>query len=68
MLFVGRVIPRKEVPVLLKATHLANQQVPVHLVIAGKGKDAYMKKLRRQASKLGISVSWDREKETFGNP
>nr|WP_269084554.1 hypothetical protein [Paenibacillus xylanivorans] len=53
---------------MLKATHLANQQVPVHLVIAGKGKDAYMKKLRRQASKLGISVSWDREKETFGNP
>ncbi|WP_246072980.1 glycosyltransferase family 4 protein [Paenibacillus dokdonensis] len=58
ILFVGRVIPRKGVPVLLKATHLANQQVPVHLVIAGKGKDSYMKKLREQASKLGIPVSW----------
>ena len=58
VLFVGRVIPRKGVPVLLKAVHLANQQVPVHLVIAGKGKDSYMKQLRGQASKLGISVSW----------
>jgi len=58
VLFVGRVIPRKGVPVLLKAVQLANQQLPVHLVIAGNGPDSYMKKLRVQAFKLGISVSW----------
>ncbi|QOS80740.1 hypothetical protein JNUCC31_07565 [Paenibacillus sp. JNUCC31] len=38
ILFVGRVIPRKGVPVLLKATHLADQQVPFTILLLGREK------------------------------
>lgn len=58
VLFVGRVIPRKGVPVLLKAASLAQKQVPLQLAVVGKGKAAYMKKLKAQASGLGVSVKW----------
>lgn len=58
VLFVGRIIPRKGIPVLLKALQLAGRQVPMKLVVAGKGSGSYMKQLRAQAAKLGISVIW----------
>lgn len=58
VLFVGRVIPRKGIPVLLKAMHIAGKKTPMKLVIAGKGSSLYMKQLRAQAAKLGISVIW----------
>src|SRR5690606_15304656 len=34
-LFVGRVIPRKGVPILLKAASIAGKEVPVQVVVAG---------------------------------
>jgi spore coat protein SA len=58
VLFIGRIIPQKGVHVLLKAVQLASRQLPVKLVIAGKGNPAYMKQLRKQAAKLGVSVIW----------
>jgi spore coat protein SA len=58
VLFVGRIIPRKGVHVLLKAVQLAGKQLPVKLIVAGRALPAYMKQLRTQAAKLGISVIW----------
>ncbi|MNJ56300.1 Spore coat protein SA [compost metagenome] len=57
-LFVGRVIPRKGVPILLKAASLAGKEVPVQVVIAGRGSTSYVKQLRDLASKLNVSVKW----------
>lgn len=58
VLFVGRVIPRKGVPVLLKAASLAQKQVPLQVAVVGKGNAAYVKKLKTQAAGLGVSVKW----------
>lgn len=58
VLFVGRVIPRKGLSVLLKALQLAGRQIPVRLVVAGRGSGSYMRQLRAQAAKLGVSVVW----------
>ena len=58
VLFVGRVIPRKGVPVLLKAASLGRKEVPLQLVIAGQGSKYYMKQLRTMASKLNVPVKW----------
>ncbi|AZK47561.1 glycosyltransferase family 4 protein [Paenibacillus lentus] len=57
-LFVGRVIPRKGIPVLLKAASYAGQEVPLQVVIAGRGRASYVKQLRALASKLNVSVKW----------
>lgn len=58
VLFVGRVIPRKGVPILLKAASLASQEIPLQVVIAGRGSASYMKQLRALASKLNVPVKW----------
>ncbi|MUG45848.1 glycosyltransferase family 4 protein [Paenibacillus woosongensis] len=57
-LFVGRVIPRKGVPILLKAASIAGKEVPVQVVVAGRGSASYMKQLRATASRLNVSVKW----------
>ncbi|WP_110932874.1 glycosyltransferase family 4 protein [Paenibacillus bouchesdurhonensis] len=57
-LFVGRVIPRKGVPILLKAASLAGQEVPLQVVIAGRGRASYVKQLRTLASKLNVPAKW----------
>lgn len=50
ILFVGRVIPRKGVPVLIKAAGMVKRQIPhVKLLIAGGGRAAYLRKLKRLA-------------------
>lgn len=58
VLFVGRVIPRKGVPVLLQAMSLLNKRLSAHLIIAGQGKAPYLRRLRTMARKLGVSVSF----------
>ncbi|GAF10082.1 glycosyltransferase [Paenibacillus pini JCM 16418] len=63
VLFVGRIIPRKGVPVLLRAASLAHKQIPLHLIIAGQGSTSYMKKLRTQAAQLGVPVTWVGKKQ-----
>jgi spore coat protein SA len=55
VLFVGRVIPRKGIPVLLKAMRHVRRSVPnAKLVIAGTGKASYLRKLKGQARKLRV--------------
>ncbi|WP_339317875.1 glycosyltransferase family 4 protein [Paenibacillus sp. FSL R10-2734] len=58
VLFVGRVIPRKGVPVLIRAMYHLNKHLPAHLVIAGKGKPSYVRQLKLLARRLGVSVSF----------
>jgi spore coat protein SA len=58
VLFVGRVIPRKGVPVLLQAMHILNKRLPSHLIIAGRGKPPYIQRLKNLARRLGVSVSF----------
>lgn len=58
VLFAGRVIPRKGVPVLLRAMHRLKQQLPCHLLIAGRGKPPYLRQLKALARRLGVSVSF----------
>lgn len=58
ILFIGRLIPRKGVPVLIRAVHHLNKSLPAHLVIAGKGKPAYIRQLKLLARRLGVSVTF----------
>lgn len=57
VLFVGRLIPRKGVPVLIRAVALLNRHTRAHLVIAGRGKPAYVRRLRALARRLGVPVT-----------
>lgn len=56
VLFVGRVIPRKGVPVLIRAVRLLNTHLPAQLVIAGGGSPPYIRRLKLLARRLGVSV------------
>lgn len=57
VLFVGRLIPRKGVPVLIRAMHQLRQNVPdARLVVAGGGSAAYMGELRSLADQLDVPV------------
>ncbi|MFB9328702.1 glycosyltransferase family 4 protein [Paenibacillus aurantiacus] len=60
ILFAGRLIPRKGIPVLLKAVQIARRSVPsIRLSIAGgTGKPAYKAYLRQTAKSLGIPVTF----------
>ncbi|KAI7261344.1 hypothetical protein KC345_g9771 [Hortaea werneckii] len=58
VLFVGRVIPRKGVPVLIRAMHRLNKHLPARLLIAGGGKPPYVRRLKLLARRLGVSVSF----------
>lgn len=57
VLFAGRVIPRKGLSVLIKATRHVQQQIPrTRLLIAGGGKSAYVRQLKAQARKAGVAA------------
>ncbi|CAG7624576.1 glycosyltransferase family 4 protein [Paenibacillus allorhizosphaerae] len=59
ILFVGRVIPRKGVPVLIKAVRKVRKQWgSATLLVAGKGKRAYLGELKRQARKQNVPVKF----------
>lgn len=58
VLFVGRIIPRKGVPVLLRAMHRLNKHMPARLLIAGSGKPPYVRRLKLLARRLGVRVSF----------
>jgi spore coat protein SA len=55
VLFAGRVIPRKGIPVLLRAMKIVRKTVRgAKLVIAGGGKKGYVQSLKREARALGV--------------
>jgi spore coat protein SA len=57
LLFSGRIIPRKGVAELIKATRLVRIQIPnTKLMIVGKGNASYMRKLKSLANKWNIPV------------
>ncbi|ASA25260.1 glycosyltransferase family 4 protein [Paenibacillus donghaensis] len=58
VLFVGRVIPRKGVPLLIRAMQQLNRRLPAHLVVAGRVKPPYLRRLKRLARKQRVSVSF----------
>ncbi|MFB9279141.1 glycosyltransferase family 4 protein [Cohnella cellulosilytica] len=61
VLFAGRVVPRKGVPVLLKAVKLASKSAsrPIRAVIAGgSSRPGYLKSMRSLASKLRVNASF----------
>ncbi|NQX64544.1 glycosyltransferase family 4 protein [Paenibacillus alba] len=60
ILFAGRLIPRKGIPVLMKATQIIRKTVPsARLHIAGgTGKPSYKKQLQQLAASLRIPVTF----------
>jgi spore coat protein SA len=55
ILFVGRVIPRKGLPVLIKATNIVRRKVrKARLIIVGGGRRSYIRKLKSQARRLKV--------------
>lgn len=58
VLFAGRIIPRKGVSLLIRSVSLLRRRLPVHLLIVGRGKPAYIRQLKRLARRLGISVTF----------
>lgn len=59
IVFAGRVIPRKGVPVLIKAAHMVRSKVRgARLVIAGRGSASYIHKLKSQARSLNVPATF----------
>lgn len=56
VLFAGRVIPRKGVPVVIRAAAMMKRKQNVHLIIAGRGPDRYVRRLKAMAARLGVSA------------
>jgi spore coat protein SA len=57
ILFSGRIIPRKGVSVLIKATKIVQKEIPrTKLVITGSGKASYVKNLKLQAKRLKVAA------------
>ncbi|WP_379157985.1 glycosyltransferase family 4 protein [Paenibacillus sp. sgz5001063] len=54
VLFVGRIIPRKGVPTLIRAMRLLNMRLPAQLIIAGQGKPRYIRQLKAMSRRLGV--------------
>ncbi|WP_211747482.1 glycosyltransferase family 4 protein [Paenibacillus sp. Marseille-Q4541] len=61
ILYVGRLIPQKGIPVLIRAIHLLRPEIKAkaHLLIAGKAKNrTYTTALKKLARKLHVSVTF----------
>jgi len=59
VLFVGRIIPRKGVSVLIRAVYLLRRRLQhVHLLIVGRGKPLYIRQLKRLARRLRVSITF----------
>jgi spore coat protein SA len=59
VLFVGRVIPRKGIPVLLKAMRHVRRLVPnAKVIVAGGGRKGYADRLKRLAKRLGVPATF----------
>ncbi|MCL6604083.1 MAG: glycosyltransferase family 4 protein [Paenibacillus sp.] len=58
VLFVGRVIPRKGVHVIIRAVYALRRRMPIHLLIVGRGKPLYIRRLKRLAKRLGVSATF----------
>jgi spore coat protein SA len=57
--FAGRIIPRKGLPILMKAfAHVRKALPQVKLVVAGSGKKHYIARLKRTAHSLRIPVKF----------
>ncbi|MFS0872018.1 glycosyltransferase family 4 protein [Paenibacillus xylanilyticus] len=58
VLYAGRLIPGKGVDILIRAVALVQQKMDIQLIIAGKGPQVYVRKLRRLARKLRVRSSF----------
>jgi spore coat protein SA len=59
VLFIGRVIPRKGVPILIRAIHLLRNKVKnVRLIVTGGGRADYVRGLRNLAASLKVPVTF----------
>ncbi|TVY09498.1 glycosyltransferase family 4 protein [Paenibacillus cremeus] len=59
VLFAGRVIPRKGVPVLIRAVSKVRRHIPgAKLVVAGSAKPGYLGQLRAQARRYGVPMKY----------
>ncbi|MGQ8872515.1 glycosyltransferase family 4 protein [Paenibacillus sp. TSA_86.1] len=58
VLYAGRVIPGKGVDVLIRAVAFVQKQVPVQLVIAGKGPPGYVRSLRKLTQKHNVYAAF----------
>ncbi|MFC9709167.1 glycosyltransferase family 4 protein [Paenibacillus sp. NPDC056933] len=58
ILYVGRLIPGKGVDVLIRAVSLLQPQVPLQLIVVGRGPQVYVRKLRQLAKKLKVDASF----------
>jgi len=58
VLFVGRIIPSKGVAVLIRAIHAIRRRLRIHLLVAGRGKPPYIRRLKGLARRLGVSVTF----------
>lgn len=54
LMYVGGLNPERNIEVLIEATSLLKEKVPVRLFVFGYGKDEYVGELRRLGSRLGV--------------
>jgi glycosyltransferase involved in cell wall biosynthesis len=65
-LYVGNILPHKNLHVLVEAFAIAARQIPGRLVIRGSGRSVHVRALRDRIAKLGL---WPRvEWESYASP
>lgn len=59
ILYAGRIVPRKGIPVLIKAISLTHGKARIaKLVIVGSGKISYIRKLKSLSRMLKVPITW----------
>lgn len=59
VLYTGRLIPRKGIPVLIRAAAKSRRRIPhLMLVIAGGGKASYIRRLKRLARQMKVPLRY----------